>query len=51
MNTWDPDKRYREPDSWWDALTEPGKWAIAILALMAFIILMIAVGTIETWGT
>ena len=39
----------REP-SWWESLTPVGQTVVAILALIVFVLLMIVVGTIQTWG-
>jgi hypothetical protein len=52
MQDWDPDnKRYREPVTWWDMLTPRGQLWFAIFLLACFTLLMVIVGTVQTWGS
>lgn len=39
----------REPN-WWESLTPLGQTVVATLILIAFVLLMIVVGTLQTWG-
>lgn len=43
------ERRYQEPN-WWRSLTPRGKTVFTIFCLAVFVLLMITVGTIETWG-